>query len=255
MLVALTRHVSPGIERCELTHVKREPIDVGRAAEQHRAYELALEALGCTILRLAPEPAMPDSVFVEDTALVLDELAIILRPGVASRRAETAGVASALRAYRALASIEDPGTIDGGDILRIGNRFFVGLSGRTNMQAVEQLGALLAPLDYQICPVDLRGCLHLKSAVTQVSGDSVLLNPEWIDRRTFADFAQITVDPDEPFAANALRIGDALVYPSEFVRTRARLDAAGLRVHAVDMSELAKAEGGVTCSSILFEVE
>jgi len=255
-LVALTREVSPAFAACELTHLTREPIDVGLARRQHAAYEALLVELGCDVERLPEEREQPDSVFVEDAAVVVDELAVITRPGAESRRGETATVAAALARHRQLARIEAPATLDGGDVLRLGKRLFVGLSARSSREGVTQLGALLAPFGYAVEGVPLDGCLHLKTAVTEVAEGTLVINPTWIDRAAFAAYEQIEVDPSEPFAANALRVAggdgeDTAVVPAAFPRTAERLAQRGLRVRTLDVSEIAKAEGGVTCCSIL----
>src|SRR5512133_1810858 len=132
MLVAVTRKVSPAIGRCELTHLDRTPIDAGVAMQQHERYEEALTALGYEVRGLEAEPDLPDSVFVEDAAIVLDEVAVITRPGAESRRPETTSIAAALREHRPLAEITEPATLDGGDVLRIGRNLYIGISGRTN---------------------------------------------------------------------------------------------------------------------------
>lgn len=239
MLIALTRGVPSSIANCQLTHLDRVPIDVDVARAQHEEYERALESLGCTIVRAAAADELPDSVFVEDIAVVTGEIAVITRPGAESRRAESAGVVEVLRRYRELRFIEAPGTIDGGDVLRIGDHAYAGLSSRTNLEGIRQLGAI---------PIEVRGALHLKSAVTQIGENTVLINRDWVSG--FDDYDQIDVHPDEPFAANALRIGDALIYSKSYPRTLERLK--NYEVRTVDASELAKAEGGVTCCSIIF---
>jgi dimethylargininase len=253
MKLALTRAVSLAISQCELTHLDRQPIDYPAAVRQHAAYEACLERLGYRLKQLPAGDNLPDSVFIEDTALVLDEVAVITRPGAASRRGETALVAEALTSYRPLRSIEAPATLDGGDILRLGQTVYVGLSQRSSPDGIAQLGRLLEPFRYTVQGTPLSGCLHLKSAVTQVSEDTLLLNPRWVEPGLFGGWRRIKVDPDEPFAANALLLGEALVYPAAYTRTAARLEAAGLRLSLVDASELAKAEGGVTCCSLVFE--
>lgn len=254
MRFAITRPVSPALERCELTHLERRTIDVTRAQAQHAAYEQALADLGCEVRRLVVEPDLPDSVFVEDTAVVLEELAIVARPGAASRRPETRGIADRLRPIRRLATIEAPGTLDGGDVLQVGHQLWVGRSTRTNATGRAQLRSIAGQAGYVARSVDLHGCLHLKSAVTRVGEKTVLLNPRWIDPAAFGDLERIEVDPGEPQAANALAIGGTVLTATAFPRTRARLEAAGLRLHVVDASELAKAEGGLTCCSLVFEV-
>lgn len=250
-VIALTRAVPPTIVQCELTHLTREPIDFGRATSQHAEYEAALERLGCTIVHVAPAPDMPDSVFIEDTAVVVDELAVITRPGAESRRGETVGVAEALKVFRELALIEAPGILDGGDVLRIEGRMWVGLSSRTNAEGVEQLARHLAPFGCLVKPVSVRECLHLKTAVTYAGNGAVIINPRWIDAEPFDGFEVIEVDPSEPFAANVLHLGATTLCAAAFPRTRERLEARGIATHAVDASELAKAEGGLTCCSLI----
>jgi dimethylargininase len=253
MRIAITRDVSPNIGRCELTHLAREAIDVGLARAQHGQYEACLAGLGYEIRRLPAEPELPDSVFVEDAALVLDELALVARPGVESRRPETQSIAEALKSYRRLVSIQAPGTLDGGDVLRVDQTLFVGLSGRSNPAGIEQMRATLARWDYTVTGVPMDGCLHLKSAVTQVAQNTLLINPAWVDPSAFGDVTLIEVDPAEPFAANALLIGQTVVYPSAYPGTRRRLEAQDIPLQVVDVSELGKAEGGVTCCSLIFD--
>jgi dimethylargininase len=251
-LIALTREISSSFAQCELTHLQREPIDVPLARSQHAAYEQQLAGLGCRLLRLPETPDLPDAVFVEDAAIVLEELAVITRPGAASRRPETAAIADALRPYRKLVTIMEPGIIDGGDVLRLGKALYVGLSTRSNLAAIEQLRNFLAPFDYTVSAVEVAGCLHLKSAVTQIAADSLLLNPAWVAPDLFANWEWIEVDPAEPYAANAVWIGDAVIYPQAFPLTRRKLEKAGIDVKVVDVSEISKAEGAVTCCSLIF---
>ncbi|HKI95233.1 MAG TPA: hypothetical protein VJ992_08085 [Gemmatimonadales bacterium] len=253
--VALTRAVSPTLAACELTHLAREPIDPARAAADHSAYEDALRALGATVVRVTPAPDLPDAVFVEDTAIVLNEIAVITRPGAPSRRAETPAVAEVLGAYRTLAHIRAPATIDGGDVLRLGRTLYVGQSSRTNAPAIAQLHELLHPWEYRVVGVRVQGCLHLKSAITDVGEGVLLANPRWVDTTQFGSQGVIAVSDDEPGAANALRLAGAVVFPSHYPRTARRLERAGLRVVPVPCAELAKAEGGVTCCSLLVETE
>ncbi|HKQ05256.1 MAG TPA: arginine deiminase-related protein [Blastocatellia bacterium] len=254
MLIALTRSVSPSINDCELTFHEQQPIDVARAAAQHHAYENALRGLGVEVVRLPAEPDLPDAVFVEDAAIVVDELAVIPLMGAASRRPETRSVAVALAAYRPLRHLEAPATLDGGDVLRVGRQLFVGLTRRTNQAGVAQLGAHLAPFGYEVQGVEVTGCLHLKSACTQVGHNTLLINRDWIDAAPFAAFDLVDVPATEPGAANALLIGETVILPSAFPRTIALLERRGLKVCAVDVSEFQKAEGGVTCKSIIFTV-
>ena len=253
MPFAITRKVSPAIVRCELTHLAREPIDIARAEAQHREYESCLARLGCEPRSLPVEPELPDSVFVEDCAVVLAEVAVITRPGAASRRPETTSIAAALEPHRQLVHIREPATLDGGDVLVLGRTLYVGRSSRSGAAGTEQLAELLAPFDYQVRSVPLRGCLHLKSAVTLVAPDTLLLNPDQVDGAAFGSMRRVEVDPGEPAGANALLVGKSLVYPTAFPRTRDRLEALGISVAGVDVAELAKAEGGVTCCSLILE--
>jgi dimethylargininase len=253
MRVAITREISPSIEHCELTHLSRQAIDLPRARAQHDAYEQRLSQAGCSIIRLPTADDSPDSVFIEDVAVVFDEVAVITRPGAPSRRGETASVAETLQAYRPLRHIEAPGTLDGGDVLTIGERVFVGRSQRTNEAAISQLAQILQPYGYQVCSLTVRGCLHLKSAVTALSAEQLLINRQWVPAEQFESFQLIEVDGSEPYAANALRIRDRVIYPTGYPRTRARLEAAGVRILDVDVTELIKAEGAVTCCSLIFD--
>lgn len=253
-LHAICRAVSPAIAACELSFIGREPIDVDRAVRQHADYVAALRALGVAVTELPALPELPDSVFVEDTALLFDELAVLTRPGADSRRAEVDAIAPAVQAVRAqVARIDAPGTLDGGDVLRIGRRVYVGLSRRSSPEAIAQLAEILAPYAYRVLAVPMHGCLHLKSAVTALSDDTVLLNPDWLDAAVFEDYLQIETAPDEPHAANVLRVGSRILMPSAFPVTRAAVEDAGFAVTTVDVSELQKAEGAVTCCSLLFE--
>lgn len=255
MLMALTREISAAFQACELTHLRRVPIDLDRARAQHAAYEWALVEAGCTVRRLDSGPDMPDAVFVEDIAVVLDEGAVICRPGAESRRAETPLVVEALARHgHPLQQIQAPGTLDGGDVLVIGRQVFVGSSARTNRAGIDQLNGILAPAGYTVRAVPVHGCLHLKSAVTAVAPDTVLINREWVPADAFAGLSLVDIDPQEPYAANALAIADAVLYPTSFPRTRKRLEGRGLRVRSVDVDELQKAEGAVTCCSLIFEM-
>lgn len=263
MLTAITRAVSPALVNCELSFIPRQLIDLEMARAQHRAYEQLLETLGARVISLPAEPALPDSMFVEDPALVLDELAVIFPLGTESRRPEASLLAQALSKFRKLAYVTLPGTLEGGDILRVGRRLFVGLTKRSNAEGIRQLAAILAPYDYEVIAVEVPGCLHLKSAVTHIgrkqgSGSratlaTLLANRAWFNAEPFTGFEWIDVDSSEPHAANALALHDTIVFPASFPKTRARIEAAGFHVTALDISELQKAESGLTCSSLIFE--
>ena len=252
-LLALTRGVSPAMADCELTHLARLPLDIEVAAKQHAAYEQALESFGCTVHRLSATAAMPDAVFIEDTAVMLDEIAIITRPGAPSRRQETAEVEAWLKHRVLLARIEPPGTIDGGDVLVVGRRIFVGKTSRTNADALDQFRRIVEYFGYAMTEVEVRGCLHLKSAVTAVADDVLLLNRAWVPDRAFDGCELIDVHPQEALAANVVRVGRRLLSSAMFPWTVERLRARGADVTTVDVSELAKAEGAVTCCSLIMK--
>lgn len=251
MITAFTRPVTAAIARCELTHLERTPIDLDIARAQHQSYERVLEDAGCVVQRIDANPEWADAVFIEDTAVVLDELAIIARPGAMSRRAETGGVERALSAHRTARRIEPPGTLDGGDVVCVGRHVLVGCSSRTNGNAIEQLRQMLRAYGYDVRPVAVRGCLHLKSAVTAVADDTLLVNRSWIPDAPLDGFDLIDIDPEEPFAANALRVANRLIHAARFPRTRERLERRRYDVISVDVSELAKAEAAVTCCNLL----
>lgn len=240
------------MSRCELTHVTRTAIDFALLLTQHERYARTLAALGCEVTALEAAPELPDSVFVEDTVVVFDEVAVLTRPGAASRRPEVASVARELVRWRRCTSILEPGTLDGGDVLRIGRDVFVGQSGRSNDDGIRQLRAIVEPYGYRVVPVALRGCLHLKSAVTRVGEDTLLINDDWVDRRYWHDLRFVAIAPEEPHAANALWLAGSVISPASVPRAHERLAAAGMRVVPLDVSEIQKAEGGVTCCSVIF---
>lgn len=251
-MIALTRAVSPSIVNCELTHLDRAPIVLEVAVDQHRQYEERLTEMGCEVVRLASSDDLPDSVFIEDTAIVLDEIAIMTRPGAASRRGETSAVSRALERYRPIATITAPATIDGGDVLQVGRTLFVGLSSRTNEEGAAQLERLAHSCGRVVRRIQVSQCLHLKTAVTELADNTVLLNPRWTDANAFAGLTVVEVDPAEPFGANVVRIGSSAMYSLSYPRTLDRLLARGIPVVTVHSSELAKAEGALTCCSLLF---
>jgi dimethylargininase len=236
----------------ELTFLPRVRIDIGLALQQHQQYQSVLSSLGCEIVTLLTEPGLADSVFIEDTAMVLDEIAVLCRPGAASRQAEVAGVEGVLKQYRPLASIQPPGTLDGGDLLRVGKVIYAGLSTRSNQSGIDQFSSIVADHGFSVKTVETTKCLHLKSAVSEVAPGSLLINPDWIGRSVFGDCDLIDVDKKEAHAANALRVGRSVIYPSSFPRTLEKLVARGIGVTPVNVSELQKAEGAVTCCSLIF---
>lgn len=255
MLVAITRQVSRSMNRCELSFHQREPIDLDRAIHQHSIYEKLLSEAGLHVISLTTDPGLPDCVFVEDPAIVVDELAVISRTGAVSRRREAASLASALGKYRTLKFLAEPATLDGGDVMRIERTLYVGVSRRTNREAITQLSGLLLPYDYEVKAIPVDGCLHLKSACSYIGQNTVLANRQWIDTEQLKTFEILDVPVEEPGAPNALLLEDLVVVPASFPQTRALLRESGFPVRTIDVSELQKAESGVTCMSLIFSHE
>ena len=253
MLRALTHTVSPRIAECELTFVDRLPIDLRLAVRQHDDYCDALRGLGVIVKQLSENESYPDSCFVEDTAVVVDELAIICSMGAASRRGETRLIERELSEYREIAHISLPATIEGGDVLRIGKKIFIGESSRTNPEGIEELARILEPRGYRIARVRTRGSLHLKSACTAIDEETLFVNPEWVELDAFGGLNLVYTPPEEPWSANVLRIGTTVCVQAGFPRAVELIERVAERVEIIDISELRKAEAGLTCSSIVFE--
>jgi dimethylargininase len=249
---AITREVGPGLGDCALTFVDREPIDLARAEAQHAAYNEALRRAGAIVDVLPGDAALPDSVFVEDMAVVLDEAAVVTRPGSPLRQREAPAIGVALYAYRKLLRIVAPGTLEGGDVLRLGRDFYVGLSSRTNEEGFSQFASIVRGFGYRATPIEVKGCLHLKTAVTALDVETLLVNPSWIDAAALPGVRQLVVPPDEPFGANALVVNGAVHLSARWKRTRELVEKAGFSVIALDVSEFEKAEAGLTCLSLIF---
>jgi dimethylargininase len=248
---AIVRGVSPSLARCELTYLEREPIDLGRAVAQHAEYAALLRGLGLDVVELPADDALPDACFVEDAAVVLDEAALVTMPGAPSRRGELPAVAEALARFRRVERAELPATIEGGDVLHVGFTVFVGRSPRTNEEGVARLRAFAEPHGYSVVPVDVTGCLHLKSAVTALDAGRLLANPAWIDTTPFAGLDVLSVAPEEPGAANVLRVAGCVIAHAGFPRTLERIAALGYVLRTLDVSEFLKAEAALTCKSLL----
>ena len=250
--IALMRGVPSTLARCELSFREREPIDLARAVAQHAEYAALLRSLGLEVVELPADPAFPDCCFVEDVAVVLDELALLTRPGAASRRGEVAAIEAALARYRPIETTPSPATLEGGDVLRVGHTVFVGHSARTNEAGIARLAAVAEPLGYRVVPVAVTGCLHLKSAVTALDQERVLLNRAWLDSAPFRGLELVDVAPGEPGAANVLRVAGLVIAHPGFPRTLERIAALGYAVRPLDVSEFLKAEAALTCKSLLF---
>lgn len=253
MLTSITRKVSSSLANCELSFIERKPINMEKARAQHHAYEALLEKLGAKVISLSEESDLPDSMFVEDPSIVLDEIAVICPLGTEIRRKEAASLAAALEPFRKLAYVKLPGMLEGGDVLRVGKRLFAGMTQRSNAEGIRQLAVITEHYGYDLTAVPVTGCLHLKSAVTYLGRNTLLANRGWFHWKRFEGFDWVDVDSTEPHAGNALVIGESIVFPASFPKTRAHIEAKGFRVESLDISELQKAESGLTCSSLLFD--
>jgi dimethylargininase len=253
MWTAITREVSPTLNRCELTHREREPIDCARAGEEHHQYQQCLRDLGMHVISLPAEPDYPDAMFVEDPVLMLDEVAVIARMGAASRRGEGESLARVIEPHRPLRRMQEPATLDGGDVLRAGRTLYVGHSERTNARGIQQLAAEVEPFGYRVCPVEVRDCLHLKSGASWLGDDTVLLHRPWVDAAAFRGLRVIDVPEGEEWGANVLLHGNTVLVAAGFPGIAEAIRGLGRDVRVLDIAELMKAESGLTCSSVIFE--
>lgn len=251
-LIALTHPPTATLDRGERTYVARAPIDVARARRQHTAYRDVLRECGARVVTLDTNSEFPDAVFVEDTAVVLDEIAVMASPGAESRRGEVPGVELALRAFRELRRIQLPATLDGGDVVVADRTIFVGASSRTNEAGALALGAHTREFGYTVQRVPLRDCLHLKSACCVLPDGRLLVNPAWLDESALAGFTRVAIPRGEPFAADFAVVNGTIIVSESNPRTADMLRAQGFVVRATPLTEFEKAEGGVTCLSIIF---
>jgi dimethylargininase len=252
MLTAITRAVSPTLNRCELTHLARQPIDLAKAAAEHQAYEQCLRDVGLRVISLPAEPEYPDAMFVEDPMIVLDQVAVVTRPGAESRRGEADVLVREIAPYRKLRHIREPATLDGGDVLRVGRVLYVGVSERTNAAGIRQLAAEVEPFGYRVHLVAVTGCLHLKSGASYVGDGTVLVHRPWVNASAFEGLRLIDAPEGEEWAANVLLIGNTILVADGFPKTAELLGQLGRDVRALDITELMKAEAGLTCSSLIF---
>jgi dimethylargininase len=252
-MIALTHVPSPKMNAGLRTFVGRAEIDPHLAMKQHVEFRRMLGRCGALVRTIDGNRDLPDSAFVEDAAIVLDEVAVLASMGAAERRRELPVVAKELAKYRKLDRIELPAAIEGGDVLTVGRTLLVGLSSRTDAAGIRQLEAIVGPHGYQVVPVLVGQSLHLKTACTALDDRTLLINPNWIDIRPLSSFELIPVPPDEPWAANVLRVGGRVCLSSAHPRTADLIRQRGHQIETVDLSEFAKAEAGITCLCILFE--
>ena len=249
-MIAITREPSPQMSACELTFVHRAPIDFGLARQQHAAYCDCLQTLGVEVTRLPTDELLPDCCFVEDMAIVFDEVALVGRPHL-SRLAEQPRIAEELAKHRPLKSFSPAAKIEGGDVLVIGDTVLVGRSSRTNLVGIHQLEQFVKPMGLAVRAVDVTGCLHLKTACTAIDEQTLLINPNWIAADSLSGFQLIEVPAAEPFAANTVPIAGSLLAARSAPDTASLLRSRGRDVITLDISEFQKAEAGLSCLSLL----
>jgi dimethylargininase len=250
-MIALTHIPSPNMQACERTYVAHEAIDRAQVLRQHAAYCDALRRCRANVVALDVNPSLPDATFIEDTAIVLDEVAVLCSMGTASRRDEPGQIESILREYREVKRIELPATIEGGDVLRVGRTLLVGQSRRTNPAGIALLAAIVGRYGYSVQSVPVRGCLHLKTACTALPDGELLANPTWIDLAALVDHEVIPVPEAEPWGANVALVHSTVLHAAAHIQTAELIQGRGFNVQSIDLSEFAKAEGGVTCLSLL----
>ena len=250
-MIALTRRPASSLVNCEVGYVPRKGIDLHLAFQQHESYCRALRKMGVAVEVLPPEEAFPDSVFIEDNAIILDELAVVTSMGAPSRQGEPALLLPVLARHRRLVTISPPATIEGGDVLRMGKRLYVGVSTRTNQAGVEALRAIAEPLGYGVTPIGIQACLHLKTACTSLDDETLLVNPAWLDSDALEPFRLLHVLPEEPFGANVLRLPGGVLIQASSPLTRDLIEARGYATTCVELGEFSKADAGPTCLSLL----
>jgi dimethylargininase len=253
--LAITHLPSPRMAEAVRTFIDVRPIDVALATRQHEAYRAMLGRAGARVVVLDVNREHPDAVFVEDTAIVLDEAAIVTSMGAASRAAEPRGIEPELRKHRAeIVHVTPPATLEGGDVLRVGKTLLVGATTRTNAAGIEALRTAAGRFGYDVRAVRVDGCLHLKTACTALPDRTLLVSPRWVDARDLDGFTLVHVPEEEPDGANVALVSDRVLMAKAHPRTIALVERRGFETDAVDLSELAKAEGCVTCLSILVRI-
>jgi len=252
MLTFVTHQPSPLLQNCELTFLKSEPIDYKKALIEHSDYCNMLTNCGANVITLKDNFLSPDSVFVEDPIIVFDEVAVLTSMGVTSRREEGEYLKLYFCHHRHIEKISLPAKIEGGDVLKIGKRIYIGESPRTNQLGIKALSDIIVPLGYEVYPVRVSGCLHLKTGCTALDEGTILINPDWVDGKPFSGYKKIKTVPKEPFGANVLPINNTICMNAAFPKTIDLVSSLGYAVAATDITEFVKAEAGLTCMSIAF---
>jgi dimethylargininase len=252
MTRALVNIPSPALTQCELTFIERNAIDLERARTQHDAYVSALRSFDVDVEVLEVNTGCPDGVFVEDVAVIFDELAVITTMGRPSRRRELAEMRQAIARHREVVDLVLPATVEGGDVLRIGRTLYVGDTSRTNPAGIKALAEVAKSLGYKVVSVKVPGCLHLKTCITALDDETCVVNRNWLDVGPFQSLQLIDVVPSEPWGANVLRLGEGLVLNASTPETNEKIRSLGYETTEVNISEFGKAEAGLTCMSLLF---
>jgi dimethylargininase len=235
-----------------LTTANTGPPSYALIIQQHRAYVETLKSIGLKIIELDAQPDYPDAHFVEDTAVVTPKVAIITNPGAKSRQGEEATIAEILTPYRSIEHIQAPGTLDGGDVLMIGNHFFIGISERTNSHGAGQLGKILGKYGNTWTTLQVSAGLHFKSSVNYAGHNTLLVTEGFAAHKALSEYNKIIVSQAEEYAANVLWINDHLLIPKGFPDIKTKLKALDLNIIELDVSEMRKMDGGLTCLSIRF---
>lgn len=251
--IALTHVPSKAMDRCALTFMDRTPIDLDMADRQHRGYCELLEQCGAVVRTLDCNRLMPDCVFVEDTAIVFDEIAVVASLAEPSRQREPDCIERELGQYREVARIRPPATIEGGDVLIMDRTVLVGVSNRTNAAGIEALSDIVRHYGYRVVPVPVHGCLHLKTACCALDATRLVVNPAWLNTQPLKGFGLTQVPADEPWGANFVVIGGRVCLPTRYARTADEIRRLGFETYGCELSEFAKAEGGATCLSVIFQ--
>jgi dimethylargininase len=252
-MIAITHVPSPRMHAGLRTFVDRAPIDANLAKRQHVEFRRMLGRCCALVRTIDGNRDLPDCAFVEDAAVVLDEVAVLTSMGAVDRRLELPAIARELAKYRTVERIEPPAALDGGDVLAVGRTLLVGLSSRTDLAGIGALKSIVGKHGYDVVPVPVSQSLHLKTACTALDDRTLLVNRSWLDIEPLAGFELISVPPEEPWAANVLRVGGRICMAAGNPRTTELIRKRGLQVETIDLSEFAKAEAGITCLSILLK--
>ncbi len=227
--------------------------DYEKALEQHHQYVEALQGLGVHVTVMDADERFPDSCFVEDCAVLTEKCAIITNPGAPSRKGETAAVEEALKEfYTRFEYIKDPGTLDGGDVMRVEDHFYTGISERTNDRGADQFEKILEGCGFTASRVLLKNVLHLKTGVVSLDAGNLVAAGEFINKSAFDDFNRIIVEPDEEYAANCIWVNGAVIVPAGYKKTKRSIEQAGYPAVETDVSEFRKLDGGLSCLSLRF---